>query len=136
MNAPQLERILPTDSEIARPYWEGCRLGELRLQHCASCDQYQFYPRILCSHCSASDLSWRRVSGQAVVSSFTVVRRAVSPAYAAPYVVALVTLDEGPCMMTNIVIDDPQKVSVGAAVNVMFEPWGADYVLPVFCLVE
>lgn len=118
MSALQVERILPTDSEIARPYWEGCRLGELRLQYCASCDQYQFYPRILCSHCGASDLSWRAVSGQAAVSTFTVVRRSVSPAYAAPYVVALVTLDEGPCMMTNIAIDDPQKVSVLSLIHI------------------
>ncbi len=136
MNAPNHEKILPPDGELARPYWDGAREGELRLQHCADCDQFQFYPRIICSHCGGDKLSWRAVSGRGRVASFTVVRRGISPAYPAPYVVALVDLEEGPRMMSNIRVEDVGNVSVGAALTVRFEPWGADHVLPVFELSE
>lgn len=134
MNAPEMSRILPPQTELARPYWEGCRSGELRMQYCNDCERYQFFPRIFCSHCGASQLSWRAVSGRGRVASYTVVRRGISSAYAAPYVVALIDLDEGPCMMSNVVDCDPEAVAVGTIVDVRFEPWGADYMLPVFAI--
>ncbi|WP_165954179.1 Zn-ribbon domain-containing OB-fold protein [Seongchinamella unica] len=132
MNAPQASRIMPPDTEISRPYWDGCKQGVLRLQYCSDCDRFQFYPRILCSECGGRSLSWRSVSGRGRVASFTVVRRGISPAYPAPYVVALIDLEEGPRMMSNIIVDDSQPVAVGDTVIVGFQPWGADHVMPVF----
>ena len=136
MNAPDMPKILPPETEVSRPFWEGCREGELRLQRCGSCGEHQFYPRIICSHCSSSELSWEVVSGLGKVASFSVVQRAISPAYIAPYVVALIDLDEGPRMMSSIVGCEPEEVSVGAAVRVAFEQWGAELTLPVFELTE
>ena len=136
MNAPDMPKILPPETEVSRPFWEGCREGELRLQRCGSCGEYQFYPRIICSHCSSSELSWEVVSGLGKVASFSVVQRAISPAYIAPYVVALIDLDEGPRMMSSIVGCEPEDVSVGAAVRVTFEQWGPEHTLPVFELTE
>lgn len=132
MNAPNLLRVQPPPAEVSRPYWEGCREGELRLQRCEHCDRYQFYPRIICSHCGGDRLQWRAASGRGRIASFTVVRRALSPAYTAPYVVALIDLEEGPRMMSAIVGAAPDTVRVGDAVSVRFESWGADHVLPVF----
>ena len=134
MNAPEMSRILPPATEISRPFWEGCRGGELRMQLCDACEQLQFFPRIFCTHCAGRQLSWRAVSGRGRVASYTVVRRGISAAYTAPYVVALIKLDEGPCMMSNVVDCDPEAVAVGAAVTVRFESWGADYMLPVFAI--
>ncbi|MEH6581221.1 MAG: Zn-ribbon domain-containing OB-fold protein [Halioglobus sp.] len=134
MNAPELSRILPPETEISLPFWDGCRSGELRMQHCDDCDRFQFYPRIFCTHCGGNKLSWRAVSGGGRIASYTVVRRGISSAYTAPYVVALIDLEEGPRMMSNVVDCDPDTVVVGAAVDVQFEPWGADYSLPVFAL--
>ena len=132
MNALEVAKILPPDNAVSRPFWEGCRAGELRLQCCDACGQFQFYPRIVCSHCSANRLSWRAVSGRGHIASFTVVRRGISKAYPAPYVVVLVDLEEGPRMMSTIVGSDPESVAVGQGVVVQFESWGADHVLPVF----
>ena len=132
MTASQPAKITPTPTALAEAYWEGCRQGELRLQQCDSCERYQFYPRVLCTHCGGDVLSWRAVSGRGLVASFTVVRRGISKAYPAPYVVALIDLEEGPRMMSNIIVDDPQQVAVGSAVSVTFQPWGGDHVLPVF----
>ena len=108
--------------------------GELRLQFCLDCERFQFYPRIICSHCASERLEWRAVSGRGQVASFTVVRRGISRAYEAPYVVALIALEEGPQMMSAIVGAEPEVVRVGAPVAVQFESWGAEQVLPVFTL--
>lgn len=136
MNAADVARILPPDNTVSRPYWEGCRAGELRLQQCTGCERFQFYPRIVCSHCGADDLQWQAVSGAGTIASFTVVRRGLSAAYEAPYVVALVDLAEGVRMMSGVVDCDPGQVRVGAAVAVRFEDWGGEHRLPVFTLAE
>jgi uncharacterized OB-fold protein len=136
MNAPEVAKILPPDTEVSKPFWEGCREGKLQLQHCGECGKYQFYPRIVCSHCGAATLSWKAASGRGIIASFTVVRRGISEAYTAPYIIALIDLAEGPRMMSSIVNANPDEVYVGASVNVNFESWGGNYVLPVFKIDE
>lgn len=127
-------KTFPRPTPETMPYWEGCAAHELRLQHCDSCGQYQFYPRVICSHCMSEQLQWSVASGAAEVLSYTVVRRAVSEAYApeVPYVVALVKLSEGPTMMTNIVHGDPEEVVVGMSVTVCFEDWNEQISIPKF----
>ncbi len=132
MNDALPQKILPPATDLSQPFREGCRSGELRLQYCGACDRHQFYPRIICSGCGGDELEWRAVSGRGRIASYTVVRRAISRAYEAPYVVALVELEEGPRMMSAIVGAEPEAVSVGAPVAVRFADWGADHVLPVF----
>ena len=102
------------------------------MQHCSSCDRFQFYPRIVCSDCGGKELEWLPVSGLGVIASFTVVRRGISLAYDAPYVVVLIDLAEGVRMMSSLVGAEAESVSVGAAVQVEFEDWGQGYRLPVF----
>lgn len=131
-----MEKILPSPTPLSEPYWQGCRDGVLRLQHCAGCDRYQFYPRNLCSHCGARELAWRDVSGRGSVATFTVVRRGVSPAYETPYVVALIDLVEGPRMMSCLVGTEPGDVVIGANVTVDFQAWSDDVIMPVFRLVQ
>jgi uncharacterized OB-fold protein len=132
MNDPEQEKICPPDSELSRPYWDGCRKGELLLQHCNSCTRFQFYPRIICAQCHGDNLSWRSVSGRGHVASFTVVRHAISPAYKAPYIVALIDLEEGVRMMSQVVGCEPERLAIGDPVGVKFEDWGRGYFMPVF----
>src|SRR5262249_1038611 len=98
------------------------------------CHQHQFFPRIYCSKRFSDQIEWVNVSGRANVSSFTIVQRPVSPAFAndVPYVVALVTLEEGPQMMTNIVGCRPEEVTVGMPVEVIFEDWSDTISIPKF----
>jgi uncharacterized OB-fold protein len=126
----------PRPSAETLPYWEGCRAGELRLQRCAQCGAHQFYPRMLCSACGGTELGWVRASGRGSIRSYSVVRRPVSKAYAAdtPYVVALIRLEEGPTMMSNVIGCDLASVVVGAAVEVVFESWSAEITVPKFRL--
>ena len=125
---------IPTPTLETAPYWEGCRQHQLRIQRCSNCRHYQFFPRIYCSKCFSEQVEWINASGRARVLSFTTVLRPVSSAFAndVPYVVALVTLEEGPQMMTNIVGCDPNEVAVGMPVEVIFEDWSATISIPQF----
>lgn len=127
-----MERTFPTSSALSDAFYAGCREGKLLLQHCADCGRPQFYPRILCSHCGSRELEWRAASGRGRIATFTVVRQPVSPAYEAPYVVALIDLEEGPRMMSHIVNCDPEQVRVGQSVRVDFQAWSDTLTMPVF----
>jgi uncharacterized OB-fold protein len=127
-----MEKFQPRSTDVSAPYWAGCRDGQLRLQYCQNCGQYQFYPRTLCAHCQHRTLEWRDASGNGRVASYTVVRRGVTDAYPAPYVIALIDLEEGPRMMSTIVDVDPGDISVGDDVTVDFAPWSDETVMPVF----
>ena len=131
-----MARILPSPTPLSEPYWQGCRDGVLRLQQCEGCGRYQFYPRNLCSHCGGRELAWRDVSGRGRLATFTVVRRGISPAYEAPYIVALIDLAEGPRMMSCLVDTDPEDVVIGAPVTVDFEAWSDAVSMPVFRIAQ
>jgi len=82
----------------------------------------------------STQVEWIQASGRGEVISFTIVRHAVSEAYAAdvPYVIALIKLDEGPTMMSNVIDCDPEHVRIGMPVEVVFETWSEDFTVPKF----
>ena len=127
-------RNLPRPTPETAAYWEGCRQGKLMIQRCGSCGHYQFYPRLVCTSCMSTPVEWARASGRGKVVSFTIVRQAISQAYAAevPYVIALIQLDEGPTMMSNVIDCDPEQVKIGMPVEVTFETWSEDLTVPKF----
>ena len=129
-----MSRPTPRPSPTELPFYEACARDELTLQHCEPCDRLLFYPRTHCDHCHNPKLNWHRVSGKGTIVSYTVVRRAVSEAFTAPYVIALIDLVEGPRMMSQIVDTEPEALAVGLAVSVAFEAWSDDIKLPVFKL--
>jgi uncharacterized OB-fold protein len=124
----------PVPSPETAEYWAGAKRHELMIQRCRGCGRHQFYPRVLCTSCSSRDVEWVRASGRATVRSYTVVRRPVSEAYAAdvPYVVALVTLAEGPTMMTHVVGGPVEAMRIGMHVEVAFQDWSETVSVPVF----
>ncbi|MEQ8661002.1 MAG: OB-fold domain-containing protein [Gammaproteobacteria bacterium] len=98
------------------PYWEAARAGRLLLRHCRPCARTYYYPRPLCPFCMSDDTEWREASGAGTVYSWSVERRAQPP-----YVIAFVTLAEGPTLMTNLVDCDADAVAIGQAVTLAFE---------------
>jgi uncharacterized OB-fold protein len=127
-------KLIPVPTEEAAPFWEGCKKRELRIHFCPACDRYQFPPQSFCRDCLGGDLKWVTASGRGKVLSYTIVHWSPNPAYAAdaPYSLALIRLEEGPRMLTNIVGCPPAKLSIGMEVAVTFEPYGPDIVLPKF----
>jgi uncharacterized protein len=132
--AANVSKPIPVPTLETAPYWKGCRQHQLRIQRCTACGQHQFFPRIYCTRCFSDRLEWVDASGKARVLSFTIVRRPVSPAFAneVPYVVALVTLDEGPQMMTNIIGCAPEDMTIGMPVEVTFEDLSETVSIPKF----
>jgi uncharacterized OB-fold protein len=131
-------KFLPVPTPISKPYWDACKEKQLLLQQCLSCEHVQFYPRSFCTECTGRDLSWVQATGQGVVKSYTIVRHPVSRAYAAetPYVIALIHLDEGPVMMSQVNGCEPEDVSIGMRVKLVFESWSEEFTLPLFEALE
>jgi uncharacterized OB-fold protein len=98
-----MTRALPVATPVTQPYWDGLSRGELLLQRCATCARHVFYPRPACPHCGGGELAWVAASGRARLHSF-VISHMPAPGFEAdvPYVIAIVELDEGPRMMTNL----------------------------------
>ena len=114
---------LPRPTPVSKEFWEGARRHELRIQRCSSCEEHVFYPRVVCPKCLADGLEWVTASGRGKVYSYTVVRRAMHPSFRpdVPYIYAVVELEEGPHMTTNIVGCSPDEVSVDMPVEVVFD---------------
>jgi uncharacterized OB-fold protein len=123
--------VLDADSE---QFWQAAQRHELAVQRCRNCQRAQYYPRVVCRHCSSDQLDWIRSSGRGVVYSLTTSRRAAGPSLAGhvPYVVALVDLEERVRILTNIVGPGAIHTRIGDAVRVTFEDIGEGFMLPVF----
>ncbi len=130
----QPKRFEPPVSEIAKPFWEASRKRELVLQWCRSCDRVIHYPREICPACMGADLEWRSASGRGEVYAYSVMHRPGNPLMAdrVPYTVALVDLEEGARLMTNIVGCEPDSVEVGMAVQITWEELSDGRNLPQF----
>ena len=120
--------IKPIVIDETRGFWEGAANGELRVQVCGECGHRQLPGGPCCRECLSRDLIWERASGKATVHSFTVVHRALHPAFAAqvPYVLADVQLGEGPVLTSNVTDVDPASVTIGMAVEVWFDEQDRD----------
>jgi hypothetical protein len=116
-------RPTPETTAFAAPYWAAARAHRLVLQHCPRCHRFQHFPRPWCTSCLNDEMEFLDASGFGTVYSFTVVRRTANPAFAArvPYVIALVDLDEGVRIYTNLVDCDPVDVRIGLRVRATFE---------------
>jgi hypothetical protein len=109
-----------------RPFFEAATDGRLAIQRCPECGNMVFFPRTVCPHCRRDTPEWMDAAGTGTVYSFSVVVRSAISGYAdeVPYVVALVTLDEGVRLMANIVNVAPDDVRIGMPVRVTFEHRG------------
>jgi hypothetical protein len=118
--------------EEAQPFFDAAREHRLVIQRCSACGKYQFYPRKMCVHCGSVDLEWIEASGRGTVHTFTVVHRGI-PGWVedGPYVAAVIDLDEGVRMTSNIVDCPPSDVTVDMPVEVTFVLEGQDF-LPRF----
>lgn len=128
------ERLLPPISEEARPFWDATRERRLLLQRCRVCDRAIHFPRAACPGCFGSDLGWRESTGGGAVHAVTIMPTPASPTMAgrAPYAVALVDLDDGVRLLTNLVGERALDAAVGDRVELRWEPLEDGRHLPVF----
>lgn len=119
-------------SPVSAPFWAGCRSHELRYQRCGACGLANFPPAEHCRGCLSAELTWARSEGAGEIYSWTVVHRPVTAIFESPYAPAIVTLDEGYQMLTNIVGVPPEAVVIGLRVQVQFHAVEPDVILPYF----
>jgi len=102
---------VPVIDQDTKPFWDGCDRRELLIQRCGSCSAWLWQPRPICSTCQTPQPLWTKVSGDAVIASWTVMRPPTLPAFASmvPFVVLLVQLDEG-VRMLGYLVDAKGKV--------------------------
>ena len=128
-------RPLPVPTPDTAHFWEGTRLGELRLQTCRDCSRIYFPPRPFCPGCASRDVKVIRASGRGSLHSY-VISHLPAPGFGPPYTIAVVKLDEGPKMLTNIVGTpcDPALLHLDDPVEVTFVTMNEQITLPLFKL--
>jgi uncharacterized OB-fold protein len=126
-------RFLPEPTPETRHFWEGALEGELRLQRCDECAHTYFPPRPFCPACASRSVSVYAASGRGTLHSYVINHRP-APGFEAPYSIAIVELDEGPRMMSNIVDVEqtPEALELDMPLEVKFERVSDEIALPLF----
>jgi uncharacterized OB-fold protein len=129
-----IEKPLPRPTEDSAPFWEAAHEGELRMQKCGDCGHVRFPPSLLCARCLSEKSEWVRLSGRGAVYSWILIHQSQHPAFNAdtPYNVAIVELEEGPRLHTNIVDCPNDRIRIGLPVQVVFEKVSDDISLVKF----
>src|SRR6478736_3949637 len=117
---------VPQPTSVSAPFWQACAEGRLIFQRCGTCQAAVFNPAPICRNCRRTTLSWEQSRGVGAVYSWTTVWRPQTPAFEVPYAPAIVALDEGYQMVSNIIGCDTEDLAVGMRVEVEFHPIGED----------
>ena len=130
----KLAKPLPKINADTQTFWDGCRQHVFRIQKCGDCGHLRWPPAFLCPNCLSKNTQWIAASGRGPVYSYAVYHVAFDPAFQEdlPYVVALVTLEEGPHILSNIVGCDPHKVICDMPVEVIWNEATESVTLPKF----
>ncbi len=136
MSESPKDRPLPETRNAGAKYWRAAAAGALLLPRCRPCARAFWHPRPRCPYCGCADVEWMTSTGKGAIHTYTVVRQSSDPYFKpkVPYVVAMVALDDGPSIMSNVVGCPVEAVRIGARVCVAFEPGTADVGIPVFKL--
>jgi hypothetical protein len=127
---------LPKITDETRPFWDGAREGRLRMQKCCECGHIRFPISFVCSKCLSCETEWIDLSGRGEVFAYIVFHQLYNKAFAKdiPYNVALVQLEEGPRMYSNVVDCANDDVKVGDKLEAVFVPVTPQVTLPKFRL--
>ena len=127
----------PRPAPESLPYWQAAREHRLALPKCEDCQKFWFPPSRTCPHCLSTNFSFQNVSGKGKIFSFVTFHRVYRPAFSndVPYVVALIELDEGPRLLSNIMGVTHDQVKCELRVEVVFVDYDEDISIPKFKLV-
>ncbi|MBK8308216.1 MAG: OB-fold domain-containing protein [Gammaproteobacteria bacterium] len=133
-DARAYDKPLPVLEGLSGEFYAWCRQGELRFQRCTDCGTFRHVPRELCAQCNSFAWEWARSSGRGTVYTWTVVQRALHPAFAndTPLAPVVVEMEEGVRLLGNMVDCAPQELVIGLPVEVEFEAVTPEVSLPRF----
>ena len=130
---PNGQRVIPTPTPETRHYWDGAKDGKLILQKCNDCSANYFPPRPFCPKCGSRSVQEFQASGKGSLYSY-VINHLPSPGFTPPFAIAVVELEEGPRLMSNIVECEqtPEALELDMPLEVTFEKLNDDITLPQF----
>ncbi len=115
--APRYTGALPKPTPETAPYWQALAAGRFELPWCLDCGEAHFYPRMLCPHCGSTRLEWRAASGRGQIHTYVINHKPPKGwTGKVPYVLAVVELDDGPRMLSNLELEDtptPENIRIG-----------------------
>lgn len=130
------KKPLPQADPTTQPYWDSLKAHAMQIQRCNDTGKFFFYPRGLSPFTLSGNVSWEPVSGKGTLYAYTIVHLNRAPGFAdeLPYIVALIELDEGARLMSNLVevTPDPESVTIGMAVELVYDDVTDDVTLPKF----
>jgi len=118
-----MDKPYPIPTSTSKPFWDGLARHQVRIQQCRACQSWIVYPRVICPRCWAPDLDWKAIPGTGTLYTFTICRRPTHPLFAdeVPQLLAVVQLDEGPCLTSTVVNVDEADIRVGMRLKPFFD---------------
>jgi len=130
----EIKKPRPTIDPDSKIYWDAANDNKLMVQYSIETKEYFLYSKQLTNAAGSKNIEWRQVSGKGKIYSFTIVYAPAGPAFKddTPYIVASIELDEGARIISNLLTDDIEKVSIGDYVKVVFEKQTDGFIIPKF----
>ncbi len=129
----EFPRPSPLPDRDTAPFWEAQNNHELRFQKCTGCETVRYPVGPLCPECHSFDFAWITSSGRGAIYSYTVVRHQTHPAFAPPYTVLLVEMEEGPRIIAQLRASEDTRFAIDTPVHIEWEDHPGQ-ALPVFVL--
>ncbi|MFC1971448.1 Zn-ribbon domain-containing OB-fold protein [Chloroflexota bacterium] len=128
------EKPLPILEPETVPFWDYCKKHELRMQQCSQCGHIRYPAGIICPKCHSMEAEWVRLSGKGKIYSFIIFHRIYHEGFRndMPYSVAIIHLEEGPRMISNMVECKLEDIKIDMPVEVVFEDVTDEFSLPKF----
>jgi len=122
----------PTPTWLTQPYWDATAKHTLIRPKCSACGTSFFSPQIACPKCTSEKWTWEQSSGRGEIFSAATVHKPPHPGIEVPYVFAVVKMDEGWNILTNIVKCKPEEATIGKRVKVNWDRKVGNFVVPCF----
>lgn len=125
---------LPVRTEENAPFWDSAKRHALEMQRCGDCGCFRYPVAEYCPRCLSPETEWTPVSGKGTLYSFIIVHQRYDPSFAddLPYNVAIVELEEGPRLVSNIVGIPNGDIRVGMPLTISYEDVTEEFTLPKF----
>jgi uncharacterized OB-fold protein len=127
-----VQRPAPIVTEDSAAFWDAADEGRLVAQRCVVCGRLRHPPRPMCPQCRSLEVDVVTLSGRGTVYSYAVLHHPQHPAFDYPVLAALVDLEEGIRVVSNLVGLAPDEIRIGLAVQAEFEATDGDHRVPVF----
>ena len=127
-----MSRYLPVPSKVSPVFWVACIPVPMQIPLVTGLLAPTATPLYICPECASRKLTWTRVSGKGTIYTYTIAQKSVFEDVVGPMVVALIELEEGAMMTSNIVVADPNTLAIGMPVRLRYEKISDDITLPVF----